>query len=51
MPGGVMFEAATTDIGFAIDEPQDQLGSEFQLPSWLSERKDELLGRLEPIAV
>ncbi|KII27528.1 glyoxalase [Pseudomonas fluorescens] len=51
MPGGVMFEAATTDIGFAIDEPQDQLGSEFQLPAWLSERKDELLARLEPISV
>ncbi|MHC6223554.1 ring-cleaving dioxygenase [Pseudomonas sp. X10] len=51
MPGGVMFEAATTDIGFAIDEPQDQLGSEFQTPPWLVERKDELLGRLEPISV
>ena len=41
MPGGVIFEAATTDIGFA----------EFQLPPWLKERKQELLGRLEPIAV
>ncbi|MNY34899.1 Chlorohydroquinone/hydroquinone 1,2-dioxygenase [compost metagenome] len=51
MPGGVMFEAATTDIGFTIDEPHDQLGAEFQLPSWLQERKDELLARLEPITV
>lgn len=51
MPGGVMFEAATTDIGFAIDEPADALGAEFQLPPWLKSRKDELLGRLEPIAV
>lgn len=51
MPGGVMFEAATTDIGFTIDEPADRLGSEFQLPPWLKERKDELLGRLEPISV
>ena len=51
MPGGVIFEAATTDIGFAIDEPADQLGQEFQLPPWLKDRKHELLGRLEPIHV
>lgn len=51
MPGGVMFEAATTDIGFAIDEEPGRLGSEFQLPPWLRDRKDELLARLEPIAV
>ncbi|WP_208511092.1 ring-cleaving dioxygenase [Variovorax paradoxus] len=51
MPGGVMFEAATTDIGFAIDEAPGHFGEEFQLPPWLRERKDELLGRLEPIAV
>ncbi|GAA4351860.1 VOC family protein [Variovorax defluvii] len=51
MPGGVMFEAATTDIGFAIDEEPGHFGEEFQLPPWLRERKDELLGRLEPISV
>lgn len=51
MPGGVMFEAATTDIGFAIDEEPGHFGSEFQLPPWLRDRKDELLGRLEPITV
>lgn len=49
MPGGVIFEAATTDIGFAIDEAPGHFGEEFQLPPWLRERKDELLGRLEPI--
>ncbi|SIT44126.1 Chlorohydroquinone/hydroquinone 1,2-dioxygenase [Paraburkholderia piptadeniae] len=51
MPGGVIFEAATTDIGFAIDEEPGHFGEEFQLPPWLVDRKDELLGRLEPIAV
>jgi len=51
MPGGVIFEAATTDIGFGIDEEPDHLGEEFQLPPWLKDRKDELLSRLEPIAV
>ncbi|MGH8788350.1 MAG: ring-cleaving dioxygenase [Cupriavidus necator] len=51
MPGGVMFEATTTDIGFAIDEEPGHFGEEFQVPPWLKSRKDELLGRLEPIAV
>ncbi|MGF6660807.1 glyoxalase family protein [Paraburkholderia atlantica] len=51
MPGGVIFEAATTDIGFAIDEEPGHFGEEFQLPPWLVDRKEELLGRLEPISV
>lgn len=51
MPGGVIFEAATTDIGFAIDEEPGHFGEEFQLPPWLKDRKQELLGRLEPISV
>lgn len=51
MPGGVMFEAATTDIGFAIDEEPGHFGADFQLPPWLRERKQELLARLEPITV
>jgi glyoxalase family protein len=51
MPGGVIFEAATTDIGFAIDEEPGHFGQEFQLPPWLKDRKDELLARLEPIVV
>jgi glyoxalase family protein len=51
MPGGVIFEAATTDIGFAIDEAPGHFGEEFQLPPWLKDRKQELLGRLEPISV
>lgn len=51
MPGGVMFEAATTDIGFAIDEEAGHFGENFQLPPWLHDREAELLGRLEPISV
>ncbi|CAM2143616.1 Chlorohydroquinone/hydroquinone 1,2-dioxygenase [Pararobbsia alpina] len=49
MPGGVIFEAATTDIGFAVDEAPGHFGEEFQLPPWLRDRKGELLSRLEPI--
>ncbi|MBP0589415.1 ring-cleaving dioxygenase [Paraburkholderia sp. LEh10] len=51
MPGGVMFEAATTDIGFSVDEEPGHYGEDFQLPPWLHGRKDELLGRLEPIYI
>jgi glyoxalase family protein len=51
MPGGVIFEAATTDIGLAKDEPRDALGREFQLPPNLVPRRDALLAALEPIHV
>lgn len=51
MPGGVMFEAATTDIGLTKDEPVECLGREFQLPPWLVDRRAELLHELEPIDV
>jgi glyoxalase family protein len=51
MPGGVIFEAATTDIGLAKDEPRDVLGREFQLPPNLVPRRDALLAALEPIHI
>jgi glyoxalase family protein len=52
MPGGVIFEAAlTTEKGFAVDEAPGHFGEDFQLPPWLSDRKEELLGRLEPISI
>ena len=31
-PGGVLFELATDNPGFTVDEPLDQLGSHLQLP-------------------
>ncbi len=31
-PGGVLFEIATDEPGFAIDEPADSLGSRLMLP-------------------
>jgi len=34
-PGGVLFEIATDDPGFAIDEPVDELGRSLKLPSFL----------------
>lgn len=51
MPGGVLFEIATTDIGFATDEPPDQLGKKLLLPPWFEHRRAEILAALEPISV
>ncbi|MEJ7683071.1 MAG: hypothetical protein WKG06_35490 [Segetibacter sp.] len=31
-PGGVLFELATDNPGFTIDEPVEQLGSSLKLP-------------------
>jgi glyoxalase family protein len=51
MPGGVLFEVATTDIGFATDEPLDQLGQKLLLPPWFEDRRAEIVAPLEPITV
>ena len=33
-PGGTLFEIATDDPGFAIDEPREALGASLMLPPW-----------------
>ena len=33
-PGGVLFEVATTQPGFAVDEPVAELGTSLKLPPW-----------------
>lgn len=40
-PGGVLFEAATCDIGFTLDESPEHLGEELKLPSW--EEKNRII--------
>ena len=37
--------------GFARDEPFDQLGMALLLPPWFEDRRQEILGMLEPIVV
>ena len=51
MPGGVLFEVATSDIGFTIDEPTDKMGQSMMLPPFLEDRREELVSQLEPIEV
>jgi glyoxalase family protein len=51
-PGGVLFEVATVEPGFAIDEPLADLGKSLKLPPFLEPRRRELealLPRLEPL--
>jgi catechol 2,3-dioxygenase-like lactoylglutathione lyase family enzyme len=50
-PGGVLFEFATSDIGFAVDEPMGRLGQKLLLPPWFENRREEIIRPLEPIRV
>lgn len=50
-PGGILTEFATTNIGFATDEPMDKLGQSIQLPPWFEDRRAEIIAPLEPIKV
>lgn len=50
-PAGVLFEFATSDIGFAVDEPEDLLGHQLLLPPFLENRRAEIVAPLEPITV
>jgi catechol 2,3-dioxygenase-like lactoylglutathione lyase family enzyme len=47
-PGGVLFELATAQPGFAIDEPADRLGETLQLPEQYEARR-ETIEKLLPV--
>lgn len=48
-PGGILTEFATSDIGFATDEPLEELGQNLMLPPWFEDRREEIVAPLEPI--
>ena len=48
IPGGVLFEVATEDPGFMIDEPKDRLGTGLMLPNWQEERREQIETNLLP---
>ena len=50
-PGGVLFEIATDDPGFAVNEQPDELGTRLMLPPWLEERRTQLEQTLPPITL
>ena len=47
--GGVLFEVATDQPGFAIDESSDQLGTKLALPPWLEASRAEIEKNLPPV--
>jgi glyoxalase family protein len=49
-PGGVLFEIATDEPGFTLDEPKDALGTTIKLPPWYEARRAEIVAALPPIA-
>ena len=50
-PGGVLFEIATDDPGFATDEPLLELGKKLKLPPWLEPSREQIENSLPTIEV
>ena len=48
-PGGILFEIATDEPGFAVDEPLATLGGTLKLPRFLEARRKELEAVLPPL--
>jgi glyoxalase family protein len=50
-PGGVLFEIATDDPGFTIDEPAEALGTNLKLPPWYEKQREAIEEALPPITI
>lgn len=50
-PGGVLFEVATSDIGFARDEQPARLGEALKLPEWQEQNRQKIENGLVPISL
>ncbi len=50
-PGGVLFEIATDEPGFATDEPLLELGRKLKLPPWLEPSREQIAHSLPKIEV
>lgn len=48
-PGGVLFEIATDEPGFAIDEDEAHLGELLKLPEWIEPQRAKLETRLAKV--
>jgi glyoxalase family protein len=49
-PGGVLFEIATDEPGFAVDETPSALGQSLKLPPGLEVHREAIEARLDPLA-
>jgi glyoxalase family protein len=50
-PGGVLFEIATDEPGFLIDETVEELGTALRLPPWLESNRQQIERSLPPITI
>ena len=50
-PGGVLFEIATDEPGFAVDEPLLELGRSLKLPPWLEPTREQIAASLPTLRV
>ena len=50
-PGGILFEVATDDPGFAVDESLERLGSDLKLPEKYETDRDQIEAELPKITV
>ncbi|HEY5792264.1 MAG TPA: ring-cleaving dioxygenase, partial [Chthoniobacterales bacterium] len=48
-PGGILFEIATDNPGFAADEPLAELGNKLCLPSWMERSRSRIETLLPPL--
>jgi len=48
-PGGVLFEIATDEPGFAIDEDEAHLGELLKLPEWAEPQREKIASRLAKV--
>ena len=48
-PNGILFEIATDEPGFAVDEPMETLGEQLALPPFLEARRGEIEAGLKPL--
>lgn len=50
-PGGVLFEIATDEPGFAIDEDEAHLGETLKLPDWAEPQRGKIESRLAKVTL
>ena len=48
--GGVLFEFATKEPGYTVDEELEELGERLVLPEWLEDRREEIEAGLPPLS-
>lgn len=50
-PGGVLFEMASDNPGFLIDEPIESLGEALRIPEWFEPMRRSIEARLAPLTL